>query len=473
MTAALLLAALAQAAPAPSSAFALPPARAFEHASGAIVTVVPLRELPLLSIRIVAEGGARLEPADQGGLASFAALLAEEGPAGMTRAQFLQALDRLGAEFGAEGSLDDVTLSLDLMARDLEPGLLLLFAAALAPGFDDDAVARAKERTIGQIVAAREDEGALAREAFLARLFPDHRYGRPLAGTPESVATFTRDGTLAFQRAAFAPARLRVIVVGDVDPEAADRAVAAAAKARGAELGAAKERAPRPFQPGGRAGVPWPRRELVLVHKPGVIQPQVLFGCRGPDATRPDRTALRAANVPFGSGFTSWLVDRLRVDLGLTYSASSRIETWAEGSAFLVSTFTKSETIDTLLTEAFALLDRLHGGLDDAALERARLALATRTVQGMETTAGVAGLVTQEELLRLGSGSVGRFSRELGALTTDALKQAIAANLPDSAHVLCVVVGDEAAIGERLRALGEVTTVDYETMQPIGNGAAK
>jgi predicted Zn-dependent peptidase len=458
------------AGPAAARPLVLPASEHFVFASGATLTVVPMHELPLVSVRVFSEGGARFDPEGKDGLASFAAELLEEGPAGSTREQFLAALDRLGAEFESEGTFDDVGLSLDLMARDLPAGLDLLLAAALEPGFDEEAVARARERTLGRIVASREDEAGLAREAFLARLWPGRRYGRPLLGTPECVQSFTREDVMAFHRAAFSAANLRVVVAGDVQPVNAGLAVASAAMTHGLDLGVAVASEPPPFLAAGRDGEPWPERRIVLVHKPGVIQPQILFGCRGPDATHPDWTALRAANVPFGGGFTSWLVDRLRVDLGLTYSASSALQPQADGSTFVVRTFSKNETVGRLIEEAFALLDRLkRGELDEAALERARLTLATRTIQRLETTAGVAGLVKEQQLLRLGADWVERSFRELGALGLPDVKTAVARHLPDSQQVLCVVVGDEGAIGAALRALGQVEVVDYKTLAPLGS----
>ena len=458
---------------APWSARSPPREERFVFASGATLMVVPMHELPLVSVRLYAEGGARLDPEGRPGLARFTACLLEEGPAGRTRAQFLAELDRLGAEFESRATLDDLGLSLDLLARDLDAGLDLLFAAALEPGFDEAAAARARERTIGELVAAREDEAGLASEAFLARLFPDHRYGLPLAGTEASVRAFAREDALALHRAAFKPANLRVVIAGDVEPARAGLAMAGAAARHGVELGVAIAAEPPRFAPAGREGTPRLRREIVLVHKPGVVQPQVRFGCLGPDPTHPDVTALRAANVPFGAGFTSWLVDRLRVDLGLTYSASSALELHAEGSLFSVRTFTRSATVGQLLGEAFALLDRLRrDGIDAAELERARRAIAQRTVQQTETTAGVADLVVQEQLLRLGTGSVARLAGELGALTPAQVREAVARHLPDSAHVLCVVVGDAAQIGEALRTLGEVEIVDYRTLAPLAGGTA-
>jgi zinc protease len=458
---------------------ALPPMASFQFGDGPpgiglIADVASQHELPLLTAVVVVEGGARREPVQKAGLASFTAGLLDEGAAGMSRASFLAALDRLGARFAAHGSADDVTLTLSFLARDLDAGLDLLFAATFVPDFPDDAVAKARVRTLGQLVAARDDEESLARQVLYARLFPAHAYGRPVAGEEATVATFTRDDVGAFHQSAFAPARLRVVLAGDVAPEVAVAAIARAASRHGVELGAPRPRSePPPIASSGGVGQLPSRRTLVLVHKPDVEQPQICFGCRAPLATSADRTALLAANVPFGGGFTSWLVDRLRVDLGLTYDAGSDLAEFAEGSVFAVHSFTRNATVGALLSEAFAQLDRLQrGDLDADALARAKSTLTTDVVQELETTHGVAGLVHESLVLRTGADSVARFGRELDALTLPQLQAAVARHLPRSNQVVCVVVGDRAELEAELARFGPVEVVDARTLAPLAPLAA-
>jgi zinc protease len=451
-----------------ASRLALPPTASFQFADGLVADVASLHELPILTAYVVVAGGARRDPDGKAGLASFTAGLLDEGAGGMSRTQFLQALDRIGARFVARGGPDDVTLTLSFLSRDLDAALGLLFAAAFAPEFPDDAVEKARVRTLGQLVAARDDEEALARQVLYARLFAGHAYGRPVAGEEKSVSTFTRDDVVAFHQANFAPARLRVILSGDVEPEAAVAAIARAAIGRGVELGEAAPHSEPPFAAGGEAGEPQPARTFVLVHKPEVSQPQVLFGCRAPAATHQDAIALRAANVLFGGGFTSRLVDRLRVDLGLTYDVNSSIDLLAEGSVFCVQSFTKSETVAPLLSEAFGELDRLkRGDLDEEALARAKSTLTTGVVEELETTDGVADLLRTSLLLKTGRDAVTRFGRELDSLELKQVQQAVARHLPDSRHVLCVVVGDREELEPQLSPLGPVEVVDYKTLTPL------
>lgn len=461
-------AATVEAARSAASRLALPPTKSFQFSDGLVADVAGLHELPLLTAYVVVAGGARTEPAEKAGLASFTAGLLDEGAGGMSRAQFLLALDRIGARFTAHGGPDDVTLALSFLSRDLDAGLDLLFAAAFTPDFPDDAVEKARVRTLGQLVAARDDEEALARQVLYSRLFAGRPYARPVAGVEKSVTTFTRDDVVAFHQAAFAPANLHVILAGDVEPEAAVAAIGRAASRRGVELGDATLRSEPAFAAGGEAGEEAPRRSFILVHKPEVSQPQILFGCRAPAATHADATALRAANALFGGGFTSRLVDRLRVDLGLTYDVASSIDFLTDGSVFFVQSFTKSETVSSLLQGAFGELDRLkRGDVDESALLRAKSTLTTGVVEELETTEGVADLIRTSLLLQTGRDSVARFGRELSGLELKAVKEAVARHLPDSKHVLCVVVGDREELEPQLSPLGPVEVIDYKTLTPL------
>ncbi|MHC4599387.1 MAG: insulinase family protein, partial [Planctomycetota bacterium] len=62
--------------------------------------------------------------------------------------------------------------------------------------------------------------GRFPPKAFLRRVtFPDHPYGSPPLGTPDSVARFDLKNAGNHYRAHFGPNRAHIVIVGDVDPD--------------------------------------------------------------------------------------------------------------------------------------------------------------------------------------------------------------------------------------------------------------
>lgn len=87
------------------------------------------------------------------------------------------------------------------------------------------------------------------------------------------------------------------------------------------------------------------------------------MGLRGIERKNPDYIALRLAFEVLGGSFASRLMQRVRDDLGLTYSIRSSVDARAEAGAFTISTFTKNGTVkETILETRKIIEDFLSSG---------------------------------------------------------------------------------------------------------------
>src|SRR5205085_10975132 len=97
------------------------------------------------------------------------------------------------------------------------------------------------------------------------------------------------------------------------------------------------------------------------------------------------------ANTALGGGFTSLLVDAIRVDRGLSYSVASRLLMNRHGGLSLFSSFTKNETLRELVDVA---LEKMRGyaeaGPSEDALAKARTYLAGLFPLGLESQGALA-----------------------------------------------------------------------------------
>ena len=93
-------------------------------------------------------------------------------------------------------------------------------------------------------------------------------YGRPDSGTPESLASITRDDLVTFHKAWFGANNAILAIVGDVT---SDEAFSGAERARSV-AGASRPGPPRR---------PWihPRRHgVVVIDRPGAVQTEIRAG---------------------------------------------------------------------------------------------------------------------------------------------------------------------------------------------------
>src|SRR5205823_8084368 len=111
----------------------------------------------------------------------------------------------------------------------------------------------------------------------------------------------------------------------------------------------------------------------VVVHKPDATQAQVRIVAPGLPRTTPRYAEAVVANTALGGGFTSLLVDAIRVDRGLSYSVSTRLHMNRRAGLSVFSSFTKNETLRELVDLAFERMRAYAAaGPEEEAIDKAR-----------------------------------------------------------------------------------------------------
>src|SRR6202011_5867396 len=163
--------------------------------------------------------------------------------------------------------------------------------ALTAPRFDADAVERAREQLVSRLRRQSASPNDIASRTWWQTAFPDHPYGRPVTGTPDSIARISIDDLKTYTRRVLARAKLKVAIVGDID--AAD--VGALLDRTFGALPAEPELTPVPDVIMQGLG----RRIVVPMDVPQAV---VTFGTRGIGRGDPDFIAAYIRNYILGGG---------------------------------------------------------------------------------------------------------------------------------------------------------------------------
>ena len=187
-----------------------------------------------VSLRLAVDAGSIEEEPDQRGLAHFLEHMAFNGTENFKPGELVAFLESIGARFGphvnASTSFDETIYMLDVPTdRDgyVDKGLLALrdFAAGI------ELMPAEVEKERGVVLEEwRGRLGASSRltDQQLPVLLQGSRYAERLPiGTPEVIKGAPRDRLLAFYKKWYRPDRMAVIVVGDIDPAAAEKLVRA------------------------------------------------------------------------------------------------------------------------------------------------------------------------------------------------------------------------------------------------------
>jgi predicted Zn-dependent peptidase len=282
--------------------------------AGPVAYVVPDRELPLVNISVLVRAADYLDPVGKEGLAGITGyLLARGGTKSKTAEDLEERLAFLAANLNSEAKDTQGTVSLNLLSKDLDEGFAMLREVLTTPRFQDDKLALRKQQAL-QAMKQRNDDAAEIEQRerrFLA--YGDGFYFNRHS-TQASLDSITRADLEAFHKRWFHPKNFVIAVNGDFDRDAM--------VARLEKLFAAW-----PFT--GEMPPPVPSQKTfaapgVYVVDKEVNQGRVTILLPGIQRDDPDFPATQVMNdILGGGGFTSRIMNRVRSDEGLAYSAGS------------------------------------------------------------------------------------------------------------------------------------------------------
>jgi len=427
----------------------LPPLHETRTASGLSVLVAPRGPLPLVTLRLTMAAGSAADPPGKEGLAELTSQLCRRGTARMSADEINEAVEFVGASLFTGTSEDTVTFGITTPSEHALAMLDVLAQVATEPSFPALEVESGRARALAQLANDLDDPALLADRAVLRALWGNHPYGHDVAGMAHSVSTFTREDMLRFHGERLGPRVGHLVVVGAVDPaaiaEAADRAFSRWSGG-----------------PDAPPALPVPERaalagKVVVVDKPDQTQSQVRLGSLTFRWSHPDYIASQVANAVLGGGFTSRLVDEIRVNRGLSYGASSFIDPSRVSGSFQISTFTKTETTEEIVAVALAEVEKMRRrGPRPPEMEKARAYLCGLYPMRLETNESLAGAIADVRVNGLGDDYLQRYRGRVVEVSREkAAELAARWFLPEEGRAV-VVVGRAEQVIPQMEALGTV-----------------
>jgi zinc protease len=402
---------------------------------GGIEAWVVREPSPLIAVEFAFEGGAEQDPPDKPGVAYLAADLWDDGAGELDAKAFHSRLENksIGLSFGA--GRDHVRGSLRTLTVNRDEAFDYLRMALTAPRFDTDAVERARSQLLSRLERQSQSPNDIASRTWWHAAFPDHPYGRPIAGTPESIGRITIDDLKSFTRRVLARGKLKVAIVGDIAP--AD--VGALLDRTFGALPAEPELTPVADVVMQGLG----RRIVVPLDVPQAV---VTFGTRGIARSDPDFMAAYIVNHILGGGsFSSRLYQEVREKRGLAYGVSDGLS-WFEHAAVLIG---GTATRSSVTGEAIGIIEQEIHRLAEAGPAEQEVADAKSYLEGsyalgLDTSAKVAGQLVQMQLDNLGIDYIERRTGMIEAVTLADTKR-VAKRLLD-AGLLVTVVGQPQGV---------------------------
>ncbi|MEX2181875.1 MAG: insulinase family protein [Gemmatimonadaceae bacterium] len=438
-------------APLPLEPTLFPPFVEFELENGLRVVLVSSEKQPVLSLSLSVLGGATHDPAGKSGTADLVAGLLTKGAGTRSAEQIAADIERVGGSLGASAGQDFLTLNATVLRDDRELAFSLMADALLRPTFPPSELELLRTQSLSALALEKSQPDAIASRAFARALYGDHPYGR--RPTEASVTAITRSDLVAFHASRVQPGQALLVIAGAIDSTEAHRLVEQS-------FGAWVRRFPPtpPMRPAPQRAT----SEILLVHRPGSVQSNILVGNTTWLPTDTRGYALALANQVLGGASDARLFQILREQKGWTYGAYSGVTRTRGLGYFSASAEVRTEVTDSALVELLLQVRRMGSEpLDFEEFERQKQTLVGRFPLQIETADQVAAQVARARLLGLATDYVQTYRERLSAVTREQAQAAARAGMRADA-ALIVVVGDGNLVRELLERIAPVTMVDVE-----------
>ena len=436
---------------------------------GTAVYLAPSKEFPLINLTLTFKGGGFLDPADAVGLAGMTAgMVRSGGTATVKPAELDEKFDFLAARAGVAARGSAVTASLNSLASNFDESFALFMDMVRNPGFDAERLGVDKAVLLESMKQRNDSADAiLEREWAAIASGPDHPDARQ--PTEATLANITPDAMRSMHARIMHPGNVIVAVSGDFDP------TEMLARLEKAFAGWPKgEPVPDPPAPTAEVepGVRYVQKDIP--------QGKVQIGLRTLERDDPDFIPMLVMNdILGGGGFSSRIMQSVRSNEGLAYSAGSRLESnpWHPGQ-FRASFQSKSSTV----VRAIKLIDDEFRRIRSEPVSEAEL--ATSKASYIETFPGnfaskdqMLQIFVGDEWSRRPEGYWETFREKVQAVTPDDITR-VANKYLDPSRMAVIVVGNWADIygsaGDDVNGLfpadrpaTEIPLKDPLTLQPM------
>jgi zinc protease len=364
--------------------------------------------LPRVSLQLLLPVGSITEPADRPGLNSMTASLLDQGTAKKKALELSDLFADSGAEFEATPGADFTVLSTSSLTTEFPRVLDLFTEVLLAPQFPSEEVERLRQQFLVALKGRQDRPGPWADFIMQKNFYQNHPYGRDSLGTEASVSKINRQEILQFYRNFYVPNGARLAVTGRLSPSLESKikraflAWSPSSKFQTRSL---------PFLAEGTGTV-------LKMPSPHKAQTEIRFIQTGVSRNDPNYLKLRLVNEILGGSFASRLNQRVRDDLGLTYSIYSYLDPRKEGGAWIISTFSKNPTAQKTVDEVFVVLKAIiQDGVTADELKAAKNLARAQFPRSIETADRLAYNLMALDFYGLGVDYLINYDQNIEAIT--------------------------------------------------------
>ena len=404
-------------------------------ANGMKILGIVQNEMPLVQYSLVIDGGHMLDKVEKAGVANLVAAMMNEGTKNKTPEQLEDAIGLLGASIRVSSSNEDISVEVSTLARNFEKTVSIVEEILLEPRWDEEQFALAKSRIINTIKRSAASPDFLSSRTLDKLMFGDNILAIDASGTETSVGSITIDDLKEYYNKYFSPSITKFLIVGDVDQQKVEAALAVLNE---------KWKAKDVIIPEIKVPGPPSKSQIYFVDVPGAKQSVISIGCPSLPRTNPDYYPAVVANYKLGAREASisglWM-QIIREQKGFTYGAYSSFNGFKNYGYFSASSRVRTnstlESVEIFKTE----MEKYRKSMPQEYIDFTKSGMLKSNARRFETLGSLIGMLNIMTSYKLPPDYVKKEETYLKELTVEKQLE-VAKKYIDPSKMYYVVVGD-------------------------------
>ncbi len=357
------------------------------------------------------------------GLYAFVAAMLTEGTQNYTAAQLADELEARGIGI----VVNPGTISMSMLASDLEKGLELLEEILSRPIFDEKEIEKVRAQTLSTIKGYWDEPKLFARQLIEEHIYKGHPYSKNTLGTKESITAITKKDLVDFYKKYISPDGAQLAIVGDLSAYDLEKTVQ---KMLGKWTGPKIETLQFPELKPVKAC-----EQIYPINRDQVI---LCFAGLSVDRKNPDYDKLLLFDQIFGGGALGSLHCRLfqlREQSGLFYAIYGSLVSGAseQPGMVLVRTIVSLDRLNEAEKAIKEVIDKAVDDISPEEFQEAKHAVINSIINNFATNQGIAQVFLSLDKYGFSANYYDTRAQELSKITLEQMKEAVSRVLKNDA----------------------------------------
>jgi zinc protease len=354
--------------------------------NGIEVSGIENKELPLVEISLVIDGGVSQDKILLPGVAGMVANVLPQGTKSKTPEELEEEIELLGSNINMYAGREEISINASTLSRNFEKTISLIKELLLEPRWDTLEFSMAKTRTKNSIIQAEAQPRSVANLLFNKLLYgTENIFGYSTRGTKESMDKISLIDLKSFYNNNFSPSVTKIQVAGSISKE----------EVLAALMPLEKEWIAKEVKMNSFPLPPNPEKsQIYFVDIPGSRQSVIFLGYLAISRSNPDYIKADFINYRLGGAFTSILNQILREEKGFTYGASSYFQEMKSVAPFVASTSVRSDATFESVKIFKNEMEKYRNGISENDLQFIKNCMIRSNALKFETNRSLVGMLS-------------------------------------------------------------------------------